>query len=68
MPPIRTWSAVSRRIEAPTGCSIRKFVKTAADTTVEIQAGRQTSTASHPLPDDLRQALEAVARASRGVH
>ena len=53
--------AVSRWIEARTGWSIRKFVKTARRyRTIQIQAGRQTITAADPLPDDLRQALEAI--------
>ena len=61
--------AVSRCIEAQTGWSIRKFVKTARRyRTIEIQAGRQTITAADPLPDDLRQALEAISRSSRGAH
>jgi hypothetical protein len=43
--------AVSRWIEAQTGSSIRKFVKTARRyRTIEIQAGRQTITAANPLP------------------
>ena len=55
--------AVSRWIEAQTGWSIRKFVKTARRCrTIEIQAGRQTIPAAHPLPDDLRQALNAIHR------
>ena len=61
--------AVSRWIEAQTGWSIRKFVKTARRyRTIEIQAGRQTITAADPLPDDLRQALETISRTSRGAH
>jgi hypothetical protein len=53
--------AVSRWIEARTGWSTRKFVKTARRyRTIEIQAGRQTITAADPLPDDLRQAIEAI--------
>ena len=49
--------AVGRWIEAQTGWSIRKFVKTARRyRTIEIQAGRQTIIAADPLPDDLRQA------------
>jgi len=55
--------AVSRWIEAQTGWSIRKFVKTARRyRTIQIQAGRQTITAADPLPDDLRQALNAINR------
>jgi hypothetical protein len=61
--------AVSRWIEARTGWSIRKFVKTARRyRTIEIQAGRQIITAADPLPDDLREALEAITRSSRGAH
>jgi len=53
--------AVSRWIEAQTGWTVRKFVKTARRyRTIEIQAGRQTITAADPLPDDLRQALDAI--------
>jgi hypothetical protein len=45
--------AVSRWIEAQTGWSIRKFVKTARRyRTIEIQAGGQTITAADPLPED----------------
>jgi transposase len=52
---------VSRRIEARTGWTIRKFVKTARRyRTVQIQAGTHVITAAHPLPDDLRQAIEAI--------
>jgi len=53
--------AVTRWIEARTGWSIRKFVRTARRyRTIAIQAGRQTITAADPVPDDLRQALEAI--------
>jgi hypothetical protein len=53
--------AVSRWIEAQTGWSIRKFVKTARRyRTIQIQAGQHTVTAADPLPDDLRQALSAI--------
>ena len=53
--------AVSRWIEARTGWSIRKFVKTARRyRTIQIQAGQHTVTAIDPLPDDLRQALNAI--------
>ena len=55
--------AVTRWTEARTGWSIRKFVKTARRyRTIEIQAGRQTITAADPVPDDLRQALDAINR------
>jgi hypothetical protein len=61
--------AVSRWIEAQTGWSIRKFVKTARRYhTIQIQARRQTITAADPFPDDLRQALETITRSSRAVH
>ena len=53
--------AVSRWIEAQTGWSIRKFVKTARRyRTIEIQAGQHLITAADPLADDLRQALDAI--------
>lgn len=55
--------AVSRWIEARTGWSIRKFVKTARRyREIKIQVGRQTITAADPVPDDLRQALDAINR------
>ena len=61
--------AVSRWIEARTGWSIRKFVKTARRyRTVKIQAGQHVITAADPLSDDLRQALDAINRPSRSVH
>jgi hypothetical protein len=45
--------AVSRWIEAQTGWSIRKLVKTARRyRTIEIQAGQSTITAADPLPDE----------------
>ena len=53
--------AVSHWIETRTGWSIRKFVKTARRyREIKIRAGRQTITAADPLPDDLRQALDAI--------
>jgi transposase len=53
--------AVSRWIEARTGWSIRKFVKTARRyKSIEIQAGTHVITAADPLPDDLRDALDGV--------
>jgi hypothetical protein len=55
--------AVSRWIEARTGWSTRKFVRTARRyRTIQIQAGPRTITAADPLPDDLHQALEAINR------
>jgi hypothetical protein len=48
---------------ARTGWSTRKFVKTARRyRTIEIQAGRQAITAADPIPDDLRQAIDAINR------
>jgi len=53
--------AVSRWVEHRTGWSIRKFVKTARRyRTIQIQAGDRLITAAGPLPDDLRQAIEAI--------
>ena len=61
--------AVSRWIEARTGWSIRKFVRTARRyRTIEIQAGPHTITAADPVPDDLRQALDAISQAIRDAH
>ena len=59
--PVFAALAVSRWIEARTGWSIRRFVKTARRyRTIQIQAGQHTVTAANPLPDDLRQALSAM--------
>jgi Transposase DDE domain len=53
--------AVSRWIENQTGWSIRRFVKTARRyRTIQIQAGDHVITAADPLPDELRQAIEAI--------
>ena len=61
--------AVSRWIEHVTGWSIKKFVRTARRyRTIEIQAGDHTITAADPLPDDLRDALEAINRTNGRVH
>jgi hypothetical protein len=55
--------AVSRWIEARTGWSIGKFVRTARRyRTVEIQAGNQVITAADPLPRELRQAPDRLHR------
>jgi hypothetical protein len=35
---------------------------------IQIQAGRHTIPAADPLPDDLLQGLETIARAGRGAH
>ena len=51
--------------QAQTGWSIRKFVKTARRyREIEIKAGQHVITAADPLPDDLRQALDAINHAS----
>jgi hypothetical protein len=61
--------AVSRWIEHRTGWSIRRFVRTARRyRTIEIQAGPHVITAADPLPDDLRQAIEAINHARRPAH
>jgi hypothetical protein len=55
--------AVSRWIEAQTGRSIRRFVRTARRyRVIEIQAGDHTVIAADPLPEDLRAALDAIDR------
>jgi Transposase DDE domain len=61
--------AVSRWIEATTGWSIRKFVRTARRySTIEIQAGDHTITAADPLPSELREALTAINGTHRLAH
>jgi Transposase DDE domain len=61
--------AISRWIEAQTGWSIRKFVRTARRyRTIEIQAGPHTITAADPLPSDLQAALTKISNASPGAH
>jgi transposase len=53
--------AVSHWIEAQTGWSIKKFVRTVRRyRTVTIQAGRQTLTAAEPPPDNLAEALTKI--------
>ncbi|MBX6168863.1 MAG: IS1634 family transposase, partial [Thermobispora bispora] len=60
--------AVSRWIEARTGWSIKKFVRTARGyRTVRIQAGNHVLTAADPLPADLRDALKQI-RSPEGAH
>jgi transposase len=60
--------AASRWIERQTGWSIRKFVKTARRyRTIQIQAGDHVITAADPIPDDLRQALDAI-NSRTGAH
>jgi len=53
--------AVRQWIEAQTGWSIKKFVRTTRRyRTVQIKAGRQILTAADPLPDDLRNAIAKI--------
>ena len=53
--------AVSHYIEAQTGWSIKKFVRTTRRyRTVQIKVGRQILTAVDPLPDDLRDAIAKI--------
>ena len=50
--------AVSHYIEAQTGWTIKKFVRTTRRyRTVKIKAGNQTLTAADPLPEELRDAI-----------
>jgi transposase len=52
---------VSRWIEARTGWSIRKFVRTTRRyKTIQIQAGTHVLTAADPLPADLHEALSRI--------
>jgi hypothetical protein len=61
--------AVSRWIEATTGWSIRKFVRTARRyRTIQIQAGDHVITAADPLPGDLRDAISKITSTPRGAH
>ena len=61
--------AVTRFIEDRTGWSIRKFVRTARRyRTVQIRAGQHILTAEDPLPDDLRDALNAINRPNGRAH
>ena len=60
--------AVGRHIEATTGWSIKRFVRTARRyRTIEINASGHTITAADPLPDDLHQAIRAI-NATRAAH
>ena len=53
--------AITHHVQAATGWSISKFVKTARRyRTIEIQAGDHTLTAADPIPDDLQAALDAI--------
>ncbi len=61
--------AVSRWIEAATGWSIRRFVRTARRyRTIQIQAGDQVITAADPLPDDLHDAPTKISGFTPGAH
>ena len=60
--------AVSRWIQARTGWSIKRFVRTARRyKTIEIQAGNHTITAADPLSDDLRDVLDRLHH-DQGAH
>jgi hypothetical protein len=61
--------AASRWIEAQTGWSIRKLGRNARRYRT-IQAGPCTITAPVPVPvpDDLRQTLDAISQTTRGAH
>ena len=53
--------AVSHWIEAQTGWSIKKFVRTTRRyRTVQIKIGRRILTAADPLPADLREAIAKI--------
>jgi transposase len=53
--------AITRHLEATTGWSVKKFVRTARRyRTVQIRVGAHTVIAEDPLPDELRDALAAI--------
>ena len=53
--------AATRHVEAATGWSIKRFVRTARRYhTVHIKIGNQSLTAEEPRPDDLRDALARI--------
>ena len=59
--------AVSRWIEAATGWSIRKFVRTVRRyRAIQIHADDHIITAADPLPDDLYDALTMITSTPRG--
>jgi hypothetical protein len=61
--------AVSRWIEAATGWSIRRFVRTARRyRTIQIQADDHIITAADPLPEDLHDAIDAISSSPRGAY
>ena len=60
--------AVTRHVEAATGWSIKRFVRTTRRyRTVQIRIGSQILTAEEPPPDDLRSALDQIGL-PRGAH
>ena len=53
--------AISHRIEARTGWTIKKFVRSLRRyRTVKINTGNHILTAEDPLPEDIRHALTAI--------
>jgi hypothetical protein len=61
--------AVSRWIEAATGWSIRRVRPDCRRyRTIQIQAGDHIITAAGPLPEDLRDAIDAISSTPRGAH
>jgi len=59
---------IGRLIEDRTGCSIRRFVRTARRYhTVYIHAGQQPITAANPVPTELNDALSEINQAG-GAH
>ena len=53
--------AISHRIEARTGWTIKKFVRTLRRyRTIKINTGSHTLTAEDPLPDEVREALAGI--------
>jgi hypothetical protein len=59
--PCSSAMVVTRFIEARTGWSIKKLVRTARRyRTVQIRAGQPILTAEDPLPPDLRAALALI--------
>jgi hypothetical protein len=58
--------AISHRIEARTGWTIKKFVRALRRyRAVKINTGSHTVTAEDPLPDDVRHALAVI---HQGAH
>ena len=58
--------AISHRIEAQTGWTIKKFVRSLRRyRTVKINTGSHILTAEHPLPEDVRHALAGI---HQGTH